>query len=86
VLSGRDRAVAAIRARIVPETVPASCPRHGSDGPAECCLNPFPGLGVLTVQALRVDPEQDFYRVPGPLSYLSGRHATVEPRGDAGVP
>ena len=60
VLSDRDRAVAAIRARIVPAA--------RSDGPAERGLNPLPGLGVLAIQALRVDPEQDVYRVPGPLA------------------
>jgi hypothetical protein len=43
------------------------------------------GDGVLAVEALRVDLEQDGHAVPGPLGYLGRRDAAVEPGGDAGV-
>src|SRR6266496_1028730 len=42
--------------------------------------------GLLAVETLRVDPEQNLCRVTGPLRDRGQRHSAVEPRGDGGVP
>src|ERR1700743_3337411 len=43
------------------------------------------GYGVLAVDALGVDPEQDFDAVPGPRGYLGRWHPGVELQRQAGV-
>src|SRR6516165_9865941 len=47
-----------------------------------------PALGelVLTDDALGVDPKEDVHAMPGPLGYLGGVDATVQPRGQACMP
>jgi len=43
------------------------------------------GYGVLAVDALGVDPEQDFDAVPCPRGYLGWWHPGVEPQRQAGA-
>ena len=43
-------------------------------------LNALPVALHATVETLRVDPEQDLYRLPRPLRHVRWRNATVEPR------
>ena len=47
-----------------------------------------PALGelVLAYDTLGVDPQEHVHAVPGPLCHLGGVDATVQPRGQAGVP
>ncbi len=47
-----------------------------------------PALGelVLARDALGVDPQQHVHAVTGPLRYLGGVDAAVQPCGQAGVP
>jgi hypothetical protein len=52
---------------------------------AQCLGYAALGYGVLTVDALGVDPEQDFDAVPGPGGYLSRRYPGIEPQRQAGV-
>ncbi len=41
---------------------------------------------VVAVEAVSVDPQQDFDGVPGPLGDQRGGCSGVEPPGDPGVP
>lgn len=43
------------------------------------------GYGVLVVDALGIDPEQDFDAVPCPRGYLGRWHPGIEPQLQAGM-
>lgn len=52
----------------------------------EDLLDPAVSDPVLALHALRVDAQQDFDAVTGPLGDLGGRDAAVKPQGYRGVP
>ena len=62
------------------------CARRRIDGQVERARDPPARCLVLTVDALRVDLEQDVNAMPGPLGYLGGRNALVEPERHGRVP
>ena len=63
---------------------------HESGHPESVLFESFadPALGefVLADDTLGVDPQEHIHAVPGPLRYLGGVDAAIQPRGQAGMP
>ena len=73
--------------------VPNTCPRPRSLGETASSIvlpqrfaDPALGELVLAHDALGVDPQEHVHAVAGPLGYLRGLDASVQPRGQAGMP
>ena len=59
---------------------------RASSAPAKCVFHRAEPPFIVTIDAVRVDPQQDLHRVPGPFGDQWRRGPGVQPPGDTRMP
>ena len=71
----------------VPGTYPERARAHRPrSAPAKSLLHRAEPPLIITVDAVRANPQQHLHRVPGPLGHQRRRGPGVQPRGNTGMP